>query len=241
MALQARLAMTYGYVRVSTSEQGDSGLGVAAQRRALTDAGVEPDVWVEDIGVSGAVAPAVRPGAAELLGVIRRGDTLAVSKLDRLGRDTLDVLALAKLAGDEGWRLVILDLGLDTATPVGKFSLTVLAAVAQLERDLIAERTRDALAALRRRGVRTGRPPSLSEPVRRRIAEELQSGSTLQAVADGLNRDEIATARGGATWRPSSVAAVRDSLALDAELAAARASALGSQEACQPSGATRQP
>ena len=240
MATQPRLAVTYGYVRVSTSEQGDSGLGAAAQRQRIEEAGLAVDVWVEDIAVSGAIAPERRPGAAGLLGRIQPGDALVVAKLDRLGRDTLDVLALAKLAQDERWRLVILDLGLDTATPVGRFSLTVLAAVAQLERDLIAERTRDALAALRRRGVRTGRPPSLPAEVRERIAAELEAGATLQAVADGLNHDAVPTARGGACWRPSSVAAVRDSVALDTELAAARSIAPDSQ-ACQPIGQTLRP
>lgn len=220
---QQRLAITYGYVRVSTSEQGDSGLGAEAQRRRIEEAGIVVNVWVDDLGVSGAVAPERRPGASDLLARIQPGDALVVAKLDRLGRDTLDVLALAKLAQDQAWRLIILDLGLDTGTPVGRFSLTVLAAVAQLERDLIAERTRDALAALRRRGVRTGRPPTLPQEVRDRITVELADGATLQAVADRLNADAVPTARGGALWRPSTVAAVRDSVALDLELEAARA------------------
>lgn len=215
---------TYGYARVSTDEQASSGLGLAAQRAAI-DAEAARHGWAvehrADEGVSGSVAPEDRPALGAILDAIRPGDALVVAKLDRLGRSALDVLRLAEAARRDGWRLVACDLGLDTGTPVGSFALTALAAVAQLERDLIAQRTRDAMAAAKRRGQRLGRPIEADQAVRRRIVTMREAGATYGAIADALTAEGVPTARGGRWW-PSTVAAIVRSVALDAEAAAAR-------------------
>jgi DNA invertase Pin-like site-specific DNA recombinase len=138
----------FGYARVSTYEQKLSGLGLDTQRVAIDVEAARHGWTVEhhaDEGVSGSVRPEDRPELGRILNEITAGDVLVVAKLDRLGRSALDVLRLAETARANGWRLVLLDLGLDTATPVGAFTLTALAAVAQLERDLIAQRTKAAL------------------------------------------------------------------------------------------------
>lgn len=215
-----------GYARVSTDEQARSGLGIEGQRAAI-DAEALRRGWtvdyVVDDGHSGATLR--RPGLALVLEQITAGDVLVAAKLDRLGRSTVDVLGLADRADREGWSLIVLDLGLDTTTPVGRFTLTALAAVAQLERDLIAQRTRDAMGALKARGVRLGRPAELDPAIRARIVADRTAGLTLQAIADTLTAEGVPTARDGARWYPSTVRAAVRSAELDAEADAARAQA----------------
>jgi DNA invertase Pin-like site-specific DNA recombinase len=211
------------YARVSTEEQARSGLGLEAQRQVMLGEAARHGWTLEhvtDEGVSGSVRPEERPGLGTVLGSLSAGDALIVAKLDRLGRSALDVLRLAEAARDKGWRLVACDLGLDTGTPVGAFTLTALAAVAQLERDLIAQRTRDALAELKRQGVRLGRPVAIPEDIRQRVAELRTAGLSQRAVADQLNAEGVPTARGG-RWHGGTVCHVMRSLALDAESKAA--------------------
>lgn len=225
MSTVPRTPRVHGYLRVSAEEQRASGLGLDAQRHAINAEAARHAWRVEfhaDEGVSGTVRPEVRPALAPVLDSLGRGDVLVAAKLDRLGRRTADVLGLADRADREGWRLVLLDLGLDTATPVGAFTLAALAAVAQLERDLIAARTRDALAAAKRRGQRLGHPPAYPEHLRRRIAAMRADGATFAGIAATLNAEGVPTARAGSTWHPSTVWRVCDSLRLDAEAEHAR-------------------
>ena len=123
--------------------------------------GYLPSSTVTDVGVSGTVAPDDRPGLGSALAALDAGeaDVLIAASLSRIGRRTADVLALVDRAA-AGWHLVVLDLALDTSTPTGEFALTMLAAVAQLERRQTSERTTAALAAAKARGQRLGRPAS---------------------------------------------------------------------------------
>ena len=159
------------YVRVSTDEQASSGLGLEAQARKFR-AYAElrdylPTETCVDAGVSGAVAPEDRPALGPALERLDAGDAdvLIVASLSRPGRRVADVLRIADRAHAQGWSLAILDMNLDTATPTERFTLTVLAGVAELEREQIRQRTRDALAVKRAQGVRLGRP--VSEATRR--------------------------------------------------------------------------
>jgi DNA invertase Pin-like site-specific DNA recombinase len=130
-----------------------------------------------DQGVSGAKDR--RPGLDALLRDARRRrfDVLAVVKLDRLARSTRHLVNLAAELEAVGVDLVVLDQNIDTTTPAGRFLFNTLAAVAELERDLIRERTRAGMAAAKRRGARIGRPRaalSASELWRRhRIGESV--------------------------------------------------------------------
>jgi DNA invertase Pin-like site-specific DNA recombinase len=103
---------------------------------------------------------------------------------------------------------VLLDLDLDTTKPAGKLVAHVMSAVAEFERQRIAERTKEALAAVRARGVKLGRPTVMPPEVVSRIAAERRRGATLTAIAEGLNADAVATAHGGRQWWPSTVSAV---------------------------------
>lgn len=208
-----RVTTVIGYVRVSTSEQAQSGAGLDVQRAAIR-AECERRGWTllglhEDAGASGRSMNG-RPGLASAVERLERheADALVVSKLDRLSRSMLDFAGLMERSRRKGWALVALDLGVDTSTPSGEAMANVLATFAQLERRLIGERTRDALAVKRQSGVRLGRPPVLDRRVVRRIVRLRRSGATLTSIADRLNRDGVSTAHGGQVWRHSSVRAV---------------------------------
>jgi DNA invertase Pin-like site-specific DNA recombinase len=196
------------YTRVSTDEQATSGLGLDAQRARL-QAEAERRGWttrlIEDPGYSGATLN--RPGLQEALSLLRSGhaDTLAVAALDRLSRDLIDATTLLRRAQREGWAVVALDLGVDTTTPAGELVANVMLAIAQWERRRIGERTRQALAAAKARGVRLGRPPTVPAKIRARILQEREAGSSYSAIAAGLNADKIPTGQGAAAWEHSAV------------------------------------
>jgi DNA invertase Pin-like site-specific DNA recombinase len=198
-----------GYVRVSTAEQADSGLGLAAQAQAIrTAVAARGDRLVavcEDAGVSGKGIN--RPGLDQALAAVEAGDAqaLVVAKLDRLSRSIVDFVGLMDRAQRKGWHVVALDLGVDTRTPQGEMVANVMASFAQFERRIIGQRTKDALAIKRQQGVKLGRPRSLPEETVQRIRRMRDKGATLKAIADRLNTDGVSTAQGGRCWYPATV------------------------------------
>ncbi|WP_091238027.1 recombinase family protein [Klenkia soli] len=205
-----------GYVRVSTAGQSASGAGMDAQRAALR-AEAERRGWdlelVEDAGYS--AKDLNRPALTDALERLdrHRADVLVVSKLDRLSRSVHDFSGLLQRAERRGWSVVIVDLGVDTTTPAGEANATVMSAFAQLERRLIGQRTREALAAKRAAGVRLGRPQALSGDVVARVVGMRRDGASFRTIAAQLQDEGVPTARGGATWHASSVKAVCESQA----------------------------
>lgn len=201
-----------GYIRVSTAEQGDSGAGLEAQRQAI-EAACHARRW-ELVAVHQDVASGrsldSRPGLKRALATIHRDEAvgLVVAKLDRLSRSVIDAAQTIEQARAEGWNLVALDLGVDFSTAAGEAMANMTATFAQLERRLIGERTRAALAVRKAQGVRLGRPLSLDAHTRARILQLRRRGHGWTAIADRLNADGVPSARGAATWRPSSVRAV---------------------------------
>lgn len=204
-------ARVLGYCRVSTTEQADSGAGLDAQRASIT-AEADRQGWsvkfVTDAGLSGATL--ARPSLVDALDRLDRGDAdaLVAAKLDRVSRSVSDFAGLLDRAQRNGWRLVLLDTGVDTSTASGELVSNMLASAAQYERRLISQRTRDGLAAKRAQGVRLGRPSVLPAGVVMRIVAERAQGRGLRVIAEGLTADAVATARGGAAWSTSSVQAV---------------------------------
>lgn len=201
------------YLRVSTTEQAESGLGVEAQRVAVS-AEVGRRCWVEvaekaDLGASGK-GMSGRAGLQDALAMLSSGeaDALVVAKLDRLSRSLLDFANLMALAKKQGWNLIALDLGIDLTTPAGEFMAGVVASAAQWERRIIGQRTKDALAVRRAEGVRLGRPPSIDEVIVDRIVSESREGISMAEIARRLTAEGVPTARGGRSWYPSTIQAV---------------------------------
>ena len=196
---------------MSTDEQGDSGLGLAAQWASIEAEVARRDWTMVEIFTDVASGKSLtgRDGLAAALRAAESGQVggLVVAKLDRLSRSLADFAGLMARAQTRGWNLVALDLGIDLSTPAGEFMAGVMASAAQWERRIISSRTREALAAKKAAGTRLGRPSSLPPEVRARIVAERTSGGTWAAIADGLNRDQVATSQGGARWYPSSVRA----------------------------------
>lgn len=209
----ASRARVVSYVRVSTAEQADSGLGIEAQRRAIAGE-VARRGWVHvteksDLGASGKGVSG-RAGLQEALAMLSRGeaDALAVAKLDRLSRSLLDFANLMALAKKQGWNLIALDLGIDLTTPAGEFLASVMASAAQWERRIIGQRTKEALAVRRAQGVRLGRPPTIDASIVRRIVAESRSGASMATIAQRLTAEKVPTARGGAEWQASTIQGV---------------------------------
>ncbi len=178
-----------GYLRVSTDEQADSGLGLAAQRNAITAAAQARGWqvrWMEDAGYSAKNLD--RPGVQAALSALAKGDAdaLVVAKLDRLSRSLLDFAGVTEQAKKQGWAVMALDLGVDMTTPAGEMLANVLAAFAQYERALISRRTKDALAAARARGQRLGRPREIHANQLARVVNERARGLSLRAIATAL-------------------------------------------------------
>jgi DNA invertase Pin-like site-specific DNA recombinase len=213
-----------GYIRVSTEDQGESGAGLEAQRAAIT-AEAERRGWqlveiFEDTASGKSMSR--RPGLAAALAAVDSGqvDALCVAKLDRLSRSLLDFAGLVERSRKQGWQLVALDLGVDTASPSGEMMASVLAVFAQFERRLISQRTTDALRTMQSRTEAAGhysqeagdgllrgplgRPRQLPDDIRRRILREAESGATPSMIARGLDSDGVPTAQGGA-WYPATV------------------------------------
>jgi DNA invertase Pin-like site-specific DNA recombinase len=212
------------YIRVSTDEQGRSGIGLMAQRESI-EAECERRGWdvievVEDSGYS--AKNLRRPGIARALELLSGGeaDGLVVSKLDRLSRSMIDFTATMAAAQKQGWAIVALDAPVDTTTPAGEAMANVLATFAQFERRMIGQRVKETHAVQRARGRRMGRKRQTPDVLMARIVNEREGGATLQEIADRLNAEIVPTVRGGRCWYSATVAAVLRSAKYAAELGA---------------------
>lgn len=168
----------FGYGRVSTAEQSPENQKIEIER-----AGFAIEYWFADI-VSGKAHAAQRKQFSQLLNKLRAKDVLVVSKLDRLGRDAPDVLNTIKALTDLKVEVVVLQLGkIDLTSPAGKLMLTMLAAVAELERDMLIERTQAGLARARAEGKALGRPAKTTEAQRQEIRKAHKAKATISALA----------------------------------------------------------
>jgi len=197
-----------GYIRVSTADQAESGLGLEAQREAI-EADCKRRRWelvavIEDAGESGTDTD--RPGLRQALERIAAGEVeaLVVAKLDRLSRSIIHTGQLLDWFKDAEATFVALDLGVDTSTAGGELVANVLASVAQWEAKATGERTKAALAVKRARGEPIG-PPGVAVKVKQRIQRQRRLGWSQQRIADSLNADGVPTSRGGSEWRPSAI------------------------------------
>ncbi len=198
-----------GYIRVSTDKQADSGAGLESQRQAIEDEvgrrGWTVSSMVTDEGLS--AKDLNRPGLQEALELLSRGkaNALVAAKLDRLSRSVGDFCQLVDLASRQGWKLVVLDVNVDTSTPVGEMVANVLVSFAQFERRLIGQRTKEALRVKREQGIVGGRRVSVDKVTARLIQVLRSRGMTYAQIADHLNLAGKATPMNGKKWYPASV------------------------------------
>jgi DNA invertase Pin-like site-specific DNA recombinase len=166
--------MKYGYARVSTDDQSP-----ALQLAALKQAGCR-EVF-QDEGISGATTK--RPALTRALKTLQAGDTLVVWKLDRLGRSLRDLIHMLDDLRDRGVRFQSLTEAIDTETPTGRAMWQMIGVLAELERSLIAERTRAGVKAAQARGVKFGRKRKLSPQQVRHARQLIEGGEAVPQVA----------------------------------------------------------
>ncbi len=167
--------MLIGYARTSTLDQK---AGLEAQRDELMKAGCEK-IFKEQVS---SVDVRARERLAEALDYVREGDTLIVTRLDRLARSVPHLLEILDTLKTRGSTLVVLGMGIDTGTPTGKLMLTMLGGIAEFEREIMLERQREGIAKAKAAGKYKGRKPTA----------RLQSSEVSKLRADGLGATEIA-------------------------------------------------
>ncbi|MFC5506011.1 recombinase family protein [Bosea massiliensis] len=167
--------MLVGYARTSTTEQT---AGLADQVAELTRLGCERVFEEHGSGVDNE-----RPKLREAIDFVRRGDVLVVTKPDRIARSAIDLLTTVKAVQAKGCEVRILSLGIDTTAPTGKLTLTVLAGMAEFERDLMLERQRAGIAAAKAQGKYKGRAPTA----------RAKASGVAELWHQGMGASEIAT------------------------------------------------
>lgn len=195
--LEHPMSRTFAYARVSTTDQ-----TAANQLREIEAAGFHVDkrrVVMESI--SGSVSAEQRPGFADLLRRLEEGDVLIVTKLDRLGRNAMDVRATVEALADRGIRIHCLALGgVDLTSAAGRMTMQVLNAVAEFERDLLIERTQAGIARAKAEGKTMGRPSALTEQQQDKVRQQLSAGASIASLAReyGTSRQTIMRIRASA-------------------------------------------
>ena len=188
---------TFSYVRVSTFEQETQNQVMEIEAAGLR---VEPHRIITET-ISGSRAIAQRPGFSRLMEKMEQGDVLIVTKLDRLGRDAIDVSSTVARLEERGIRVHCLALGgVDLTSSAGKLTMGVINAVAQFERDLLIERTQAGLARAKSEGKTLGRPPALSDEQQELVRQRLANGESVSAIARDIktSRQTIMRARDAA-------------------------------------------
>jgi DNA invertase Pin-like site-specific DNA recombinase len=205
--------IAYCYARVSTQMQAEDGMSLGAQEKQLIAAAEAANyeaVILREEGRSGKSIQG-RPVLREALEDLDAGkaQALYVTRLDRLARSTRDFLSIVDRSHKNNWRLAMLDLGLDTATYQGRFVVTIMSAMAEMERGMISMRQRDVHEDRRQNkkvwGVDLGPLPQVEEVITERIFSEREAGLSYKMIADNLNNEAIPTVQGGAKWYASTV------------------------------------
>jgi putative DNA-invertase from lambdoid prophage Rac len=177
------MTRVFAYCRVSTGEQTTDN-----QANEIRTAGFDvSDRRIIRETISGSVTAGERPQFGRLMDRLEEGDVLVVTKLDRLGRNAMDVRATVEALAGRGIRVHCLALGgVDLTSPAGRMTMGVIAAVAEFERDLLIERTQAGLSRAKQAGKSLGRPRSLDDGKRTRAASMIAAGMTVAEVARDL-------------------------------------------------------
>jgi DNA invertase Pin-like site-specific DNA recombinase len=194
---------TYAYIRVSTDTQ-----TVENQRDMILSRGYEIDEWLSDEGVSGTKDWRKRD-IERAITWAREGDTIVAAELSRLGRSLIQVLDMVEVCRQKKVRLILIREGIELIddSPMTKLLVSIMGALAEMERNLISERTKDALARKRKEGVKLGRPPGIKgysklDGKAEQIATCLMSGMSLIKTAEFMrvNRTTLQTFMDAHPW-----------------------------------------
>ena len=216
MELDDKIALLYA--RVSTSMQVQDGISLEVQERTLRQAaelaGYKNVQLIREEGRSGKSIkgrPALRKALLDLES--GKAHALFVTRLDRLSRSTQDFLTIIDHSQKYGWRLVLLDLNLDTSSYQSRFVVTIMSALAEMERSIISERQKDVHSYRRSQGkvwgVDLGPKKRIPEAVLNRIYAERDAGTSMNGTARKLNAEGVPAAYGG-KWSASSIKYVLD-------------------------------
>lgn len=216
----------YGYIRVSTEDQAKEGLSLDAQKAKIQAYAHLNDLELLDIiadeGFSGKTLD--RPGVKRLLDLVQgeEADGVIVYKLDRLSRSTKDLLRLIEDVFHKGnTRFFSISEKIDTETAIGKFFLTLMGALAQMERELIAERTKATLDYKKQKGEHLGAvpygytviegkltPKEDEQKILKKMKRWKKEGKSLREIARRLNQEGVSTHRNGVRWSHKAVSYV---------------------------------
>lgn len=178
------MSRTFIYARVSTPEQSTDNQVMEVESAGFT---VHPRRVIVEC-ISGGVAAIARPQFAKLIDRLEPDDILIVTKLDRLGRNAMDLRSTIERLAGEGIRVYCLALGgMDLTSPAGKMTMGILATVAEFERDLLIERTNAGLTRARAAGTRMGRPEALSAKKQGEVLAKLAAGISVNKLAREYN------------------------------------------------------
>jgi DNA invertase Pin-like site-specific DNA recombinase len=206
------------YARVSTAMQVNDGVSLDVQERQLITAaefhGFEEWDVIREEGKSGKNIkgrPVLQKALKDLES--KEADALIVTRIDRLARSTSDFLSIVDVATKHGWRLILLDLNLDTSSYQGRFVTTVMSALAEMERGIIAERQKDVHKDRRAQGIVWGKDmgPMNRTPqeLKDRILSERSSGRSYREIASRLNNEGVPT-QNGKSWYATTVKNILD-------------------------------
>jgi putative DNA-invertase from lambdoid prophage Rac len=174
------MSRIFAYCRVSTVDQTTQNQILEIKAAGFA---IEAHRFIEE-NVSGSVATKGRPGFTKLIERMEPGDVLVVTKLDRLGRNAMDVRATVEQLASSGVRVHCLALGgVDLTSPAGKMTMQVIAAVAEFERDLLIERTQSGIIRAKAAGKQFGRPLALNAEKRAAVVERLEAGASIAEIA----------------------------------------------------------
>lgn len=190
---------TFAYIRVSTEGKGQT---TDNQRKLILDAGFQVDEFISEEGVSGSRKAFERPAFAAMLSRMNKDDTVLVTAIDRLGRSASDVLNVVEELKARGIRVKVTQFdGIDLTSATGKLMLTMLAAVAEMERNLLIERTNAGLARTKAQGTKLGAPLTITPTILKELIDKKADGATFDELQTEYNIPRNTIARNISKWK----------------------------------------
>lgn len=188
----------FAYIRVSSSTHDQT---TENQRKAIKDAGFAVDEFISEEGVSGSVNALERPAFNYLMSRAKEGDTCICTAIDRIGRTAIDILGIVEKFKKMGVRLRIMQLdGTDLTSSTGKLLVTLMAAMAELERNMIVERTNAGLARTKAQGTILGPPLTIAPATLKAMCEKKAEGVSYDKLTLEFNLPRNTIARNVKKW-----------------------------------------